>query len=230
MRHPAIRQVFDHWNRQRGVQTAPDRDAIDPGAIRSALADTFILALGQNRRPVFRLAGTRLCALFCRELKGDDFLALWDGASGPALDVVLTSVAEDHVGVAGAVMVMAPDAAGDAAAQMEFLLLPLRHRGHVGSRMIGTLAFSGPPPYWCGARPSARLSLGGFRFVGGHIDPRRSALLAAPERPFERILAGPSLRLRSHAAPGGRFAGLRRHDDNGRARRGLIVYDGGRRS
>jgi len=231
MRHPAIRQVFDHWDRQRGSQAAPDRDAIDPGAIRSALADTFILAGGPGRPALFRLAGTRVCALFCRELKGEDFVRLWHTASREELDVMLASVAEDRVGVVGAATAAASEApaAGGGTAHVEFLLLPLRHDGHIGSRMLGALAISGPVPYWSGARPASQLMLEGFRFVGAHIDPRRPLFAIGPQpRPFERILTGPALHLKR------RFARDRLPPpppgDSDRRRRNFIVYDGGRQT
>ena len=45
------------------------------------LSDAFILALDAARGHPFRLAGTRVCALFGRELKGEPFLGLWAAAS-----------------------------------------------------------------------------------------------------------------------------------------------------
>ena len=40
-------------------------------------SDTFILALDGSADHPIRLAGTRVCALFDREIKGEAFLRLW---------------------------------------------------------------------------------------------------------------------------------------------------------
>ena len=63
----------------RGAATGrrPSAADIEPGAIRRVLADTFILAFDEPAGHPFRIAGTRVCALFGRELKGEAFLDLW---------------------------------------------------------------------------------------------------------------------------------------------------------
>ena len=47
MKHESIRQLFDYWNERRGTREAPERSDIEPGAIRRALADTFILGFAK---------------------------------------------------------------------------------------------------------------------------------------------------------------------------------------
>src|SRR3954471_5022016 len=69
MKHPSNRELFEYWNLRRGERLPPERSDIDPGAIRKILGDTFVLEMSGINNPVFRLAGTRLCALFARELK-----------------------------------------------------------------------------------------------------------------------------------------------------------------
>ena len=81
MKHTSTRLIFDHWNRQRGARSAPTRSEIEPAAIRHALGDTFMLAADFIDGIRFRLAGTRVCALFGREIKGERFHALWSEAS-----------------------------------------------------------------------------------------------------------------------------------------------------
>ena len=61
-----------------GPAQRPERTDIEPGAIRAVLADAFILALDRGAGHPIRLAGTRMCALFGREIKGKSFLDLWD--------------------------------------------------------------------------------------------------------------------------------------------------------
>ena len=67
MKHASTRAVFDYWNTRRGARPAPERADIDPVAIRHALGDTFMLAADFADELRFRLAGTRVCALFGRE-------------------------------------------------------------------------------------------------------------------------------------------------------------------
>jgi hypothetical protein len=73
MKHSSIRELFDYWNERRGRRAAPERGDIEPGDIRGVLADTFILAFDAPASHPFRIAGTRVCALFGRELKGEAF-------------------------------------------------------------------------------------------------------------------------------------------------------------
>ena len=69
--------LFQYWNRLRDGRPAPKRTEIEPADIKSLLADTFILEKDTRGEAVFRLAGTRLCASYGRELKGFSFPSLW---------------------------------------------------------------------------------------------------------------------------------------------------------
>ena len=80
MKHPLTRELYDYWNGRRGEEAMPERVDIDPAAIRRILADTFVLAVEPGQNPRFRVAGTKVCGLFGRELRGDDFMGLWGEA------------------------------------------------------------------------------------------------------------------------------------------------------
>ena len=69
--------LFQYWNRLRAGRPAPKRTEIEPADIKTLLADTFILERDTRGEAVFRLAGTRLCASYGRELKGFAFASLW---------------------------------------------------------------------------------------------------------------------------------------------------------
>ena len=71
MKHPSSRDLYAYWNERRGSRLAPERADIEPSAIRQVLGDTFVLAADSVAQHPFRLAGTRLCALFGRELKSE---------------------------------------------------------------------------------------------------------------------------------------------------------------
>jgi len=160
MKHPSSKELFAYWDRRRGSRLAPERADIEPGDIRRVLADTFILACDRAEHP-FRLAGTKICALFGRELKGEPFTALWDAETLPSIHDLLTVIGEETVGVVAS-------ATGETAdgfdTSLELLLLPLGT-----SRLIGVLAPM-EIPYWIGVRPVKSLVLGHLRHVGPAID------------------------------------------------------------
>ena len=73
----AATTLYDYWTRQRGERAVPLRSTIEPADIAAILPDVFMLEYGRLHAPRFRLAGTRMCAQFARELKGMDFDALF---------------------------------------------------------------------------------------------------------------------------------------------------------
>jgi hypothetical protein len=168
MKHPSSRQLFEYWNERRAHRVAPERGDIEPGPIRRALGDTFILGRDAEGTYRFRLSGTRSCALFCRELKGEDFLALWADADRREMRERVTAATEECAGfIAG---VTGRNTEG-ASTDLELLLLPLQHRDASQARLLGVLA---PlvPPYWLGATPLASMTCGTVRHLGpesGHI-------------------------------------------------------------
>lgn len=161
MKHQSSRDLFSHWERRRGGRAAPDRSEIDPGAIRHALGDVFILDT-DGQSPAFRLAGTRLCALFDRELKGESFLDLWETTSARELRQLLRILAEEPGGVVGGASTLPPPSGRQAS--FEFLLLPLRHRNRFDLRLVGALS-----PLWTvpsfGAQARAPLVLQSYRHL-----------------------------------------------------------------
>ena len=191
MKHTSTRELFAYWDRRRGRRPAPERGEIEPGPIRRVLGDTFILSFDEPAGHPFRLAGTRVCALFCRELKGEGFVGLWAQAGRAAVRERLSGVANESIGLVASVNGRTADGG---TLDLELLLLPLRHRGHAHARLLGMLAPLSVP-YWIGAMPLQGLTLGAFRHLGPTIE----------------------------TAP--RFASAA---DNGRLRRGLVVYNGGR--
>ncbi|MBI3435641.1 MAG: PAS domain-containing protein [Proteobacteria bacterium] len=160
MKHGSSRRLFEYWNGIRGHRLAPERGEIEPGAIAPVLADSFIVAYDPLAAHPLRLAGTRLCALFCRELRGEALLRLWDDDSAARLGELMGSVADDAVAIVAGASARNRDGA---TAALELLLLPLAHRGRTHVRMLGVLAPI-DPPYWLGATPADRLALGTVRY------------------------------------------------------------------
>jgi hypothetical protein len=161
MKHPTSRMLFSYWDALRGDRAAPERDEIEPGAIRHILADTFILEVGDGNRAHFRLGGTRLCALFGRELKGETLYGLWPSEAQDEIrhliDLVLDETAGLVVGMIGATN-------DKAALDLEMVLLPLRHRGKTHARILGAMSSAALPP-WIGLHPITDLRTVSHRVI-----------------------------------------------------------------
>ncbi len=191
MKHPYNHQLFAYWNERRGRRPAPERADIEPGAMRRILGDSFVLSLNAERGHPFRVAGTRICALFGRELRGEPFSALWDDESVPQIHDLVAIIAEDGVGVvAGA----RATTAEDLQCNLEMLLLPLMHRGQLGLRMLGVIAAM-ERPYWLGMWSARPLRLGVIQFVGpdaiaGGVNPAGAALPHTITRPSFTVIPG----------------------------------------
>jgi hypothetical protein len=154
MKHPSLRELFDYWNDRRGRRIAPARSDIEPVAIRHVLADTFILSGDPRRAYQFRIAGTRVCALFGRELKGEAFVDLWSLASRDEVGTLLATVADKAAGVVASATGI--NAAG-VALSLELILLPLSY-GQCDERLLGAVA-PNAPPLWLGTHPLSDLRI-----------------------------------------------------------------------
>jgi hypothetical protein len=174
MKHSSSRDLFAYWNKQRGERLAPARTDIEPGAIRQVLGDTFVLEGDGLSLHRFRLAGTRLCALFGRELKGESFVKLWERSGQAGLCELIAVVMEEQVGIVAQVTGTTAD---DRLlpVNLELLLLPLACQIRAEARVLGAMAPIAAP-YWLGAKPIGPLTMGNFRHVGPALET------AAPPR------------------------------------------------
>jgi hypothetical protein len=161
MKHASTRMLFSYWDALRGERAAPDRGEIEPGEIRHILADTFILEIGADRTAEFRLAGTRLCALFGRELKARRFVDLWPEHAAPGIRRHVSTVTDETAGLV--VGLVGTTEAGDTV-DLEMLLLPLRHRGKPHARVLGALS-PGVVPTWLGFSPVTSLATVSLRVI-----------------------------------------------------------------
>jgi hypothetical protein len=192
MKHASTRELYDYWTARRGNRAAPERNEIEPGAIRRVLADTFMLNYDPCGGHPFRIAGTRVCAAFGRELKGVAFTAIWAADSRELIRDILAIVATESLGVVAGVS--GRSRAGEAL-RLELLALPLAHRG-ASTRILGGLVPT-ELPHWLGVETLEPLALGPTRYLGPQTGPAAAA------------------------------RGVRGRAEDGRARHGLLVYDGG---
>lgn len=187
MKNPSTRLVFDYWDTLRGERSAPERGEIEPGALRHALADTFVLEI-EPIGPVFRLAGTRLCALFDRELRGRAFVALWPDveAQGDMRRLVQTVMDE----TAGAVAGLSAQTRNGATVHLELLLLPLRYRGRTHARILGALS-PALSPEWLGLDTLDSMRMISLRMIWPDARTLRPTEQAAQDkRPKLMLLPG----------------------------------------
>ena len=172
MKHATTRMIYAYWNQLRGGRAAPERGEIDPGEIRHALGDTFILEAPRGGSASVRLAGTRLCALFGHELKGRAFESFWAPNTAGDPDTLIELVVNETVGcIAGLV----GRTYQSEPIHLEMILLPLRHQGKPHARLLGAIAPLAVPS-WIGLRPLESLATLSMRV----IPPPGSGAMPAP--------------------------------------------------
>jgi hypothetical protein len=166
MKTAPTRKLYAYWNERRGSRLAPERGDIEPGAIREALGDSFIVSFDPAQDHPLRLAGTRVCVLFGTELKSKPFVHLWDFASRGRIRGLAAMVADEATPVVAGVAARTIEGSE---ADLELLLLPLYHRGKTRVRLLGVLAPIANP-YWLGAERVAMLTLGTTRHLGPAVE------------------------------------------------------------
>lgn len=182
--------LFQYWNRLRNGRPAPKRTEIEPADIKSLLADTFILEKDTRGEAVFRLAGTRLCAVYGRELKGFSFPSLWR-----ASDQRLVAKLAQGVFQSKSVVVMAFEghSRNGRSIAFELLLLPL-DGGVESPRSLGVISAAGRP-FWLGADPVVDAVLDSARVVDPDLEPmylkNRPAVTVPSLEPSYSALSGP---------------------------------------
>jgi hypothetical protein len=201
MKNTGTQDLFAYWNERRGHRIAPERGDIEPNAIRHVLGDSFFLAADAAAQYPFRLAGTRLCALFGRELKSESFFTMWGKLDQMTVRKLMDVVVHEKVGVVANALGRTTDGA-PLLINLELLLLPLLQRGPMDARVLGALIPT-PMPFWFGARHIGTLELGMLRHIGPTVDKHPAPRLVPANHGVE-VTQGREIR------------------------RGLVVYEGGR--
>jgi hypothetical protein len=200
--------LFQYWNRLRDGRPAPKRSEVEPADIKSLLADTFILERDTRGQAVFRLAGTRLCACYGRELKGFSFPSLWREKDQRLVSRLIHGVFEQK-----SVVLISYEGFSRNGRSNKFELLALPLDGGVENpRCLGVIS-AVEKPFWLGADPITDALIDSIRV----IDPDKELLNNRP------AIDVPSLVPDELGAPE-TISAL------GRARRirHLVVFDGGR--
>lgn len=161
MRHSTSRNLYRYWNEVRGDRVAPRRLDIEPSRIPDLLPETFILEAVNEAVLRYRLAGTRLTDQFGKELRGDNFLALWHGQDRVTLMKKLATVISSG---SPAVIVTEAYSARGGKAVFEFVVLPLIHTQGAIDRLLGA-ASPANSPSWLGQEPIVRQRLIHVRLI-----------------------------------------------------------------
>ncbi|MBZ9808187.1 MULTISPECIES: PAS domain-containing protein [unclassified Mesorhizobium] len=200
--------LFQYWNRLRDERPAPKRSEVEPADIKSLLADTFILERDTRGQAVFRLAGTRLCASYGRELKGFSFPSLWREKDQRLVSKLIHGVFDQKSVV---LIIFEGFSRNGRSNKFELLALPL-DGGVENPRCLGVIS-AVEKPFWLGADPITDALIDSIRV----IDPEKELLASRP------AIDVPSLVPAELEAPE-TISAL------GRARRirHLVVFDGGR--
>ena len=183
LKHPFTQQLHAYWTERRGERCAPERADIDPADIRRILGDSHVLSCDAGEEARFRVAGTKLCALFGRELRGEPFASIWDTDSATAMADIVRIVADEGIGVVAGASAQSGE---DLHADLEMLLLPLKHNGRIGTRLIGSLAPL-TQAFWLGMWPAMPLRLGTIKYVAQDTVPTSVAGLRAPRPAGTRL-------------------------------------------
>ena len=178
MKLAATIELYAYWNRLRGARSAPERNDVDPGAIRGVLADTFVLDFDASRGFPFRIAGSRANALFLKELRGFSFLDLWRSADREELDSILHCVADEAQAFLIGAEARPPNLD---AVDVEIILMPLRHHGLTHARVLGGLAVHAAPR-WMGLSGAGPITLTSLRALD---PPTREGLKPEDAVPVE---------------------------------------------
>ena len=137
MKHPSSREFFAYWDDKRGDARAPDRNDIEPGAVRELLGDIFVLSYDSEAGYPFRVAGTRISALLGRDLKDQSFSGLFALESRSEIEDVIVYVAEEMLAAVAGIMATSDNGS---IAHLELLLLPFNTRAHTPISLTGVLA------------------------------------------------------------------------------------------
>jgi len=152
MQQTTSKQLYAYWDRVRNGRRAPQRFEIEPAKIAPLLPETFIAECTGPHGVRFRLAGTKICEQFGRELRGIELLSLWEPDDQEALASLLRSIL---TGAAMGDVVFQAHTEENRQAKFELVLMPLIHAGHTVNRLLGAISAI-DPPFWLGASPLVR--------------------------------------------------------------------------
>ncbi|MGI2032082.1 PAS domain-containing protein [Rhizobium panacihumi] len=135
MQTEAGNELFSYWLELKRDGALPQQREFEPARVRHMLPDLFILGKNDAGILSFRLAGTRLCAIFGHELRGRPFACLWHRTQRRHANIGIQAML-----ARGRPMVT--DVTGIAAESVheyQLVLLPMRSGDSEPDRIIGAI-------------------------------------------------------------------------------------------
>lgn len=193
MKHRNSHLLIGYWSRTRRERNVPDQSDIDPRAIKRMLANVFILEAQDTAHPVYRLAGTALCDRFGQELRGTNFLSLWEARARDALVLLLSQSLAASLPIC---LSSIGETAQCAMIEIETMLAPLTFGSRAPQRFLGITQFLGDLYQLGGASIALQRLMGSNLIREG--DPVRADIDPPTPPPSEsgrRSARAPHLRL-----------------------------------
>lgn len=183
-RQPASAALRAYWDGLRGHRRAPHRRELRPASLGPALSNTFVLEKLGDDRAVYRLAGGAIFDLFQRELRGLEWLTLFDEGTRPRAQACASRVLSDGTGI---LLHVEGRTARHRVVPLEILLLPLAADAGEQQRALGSIDAC-DRPYWLGAQPIVELTVVAVEALSGETPEPPARRAAWPWRgPIRRL-------------------------------------------
>ena len=135
--HPGSRALFRYWETLRAERPCPTREEFELADVKATLADMVVIDRDYLRNSFkFRLAGTRVCALFGQTLTGRNVVEGWDGFEADVISRHLMTVINQQQ---PAVIRMRLTTDRGQIVAAELVALPVQMRGSRRFQIIGGL-------------------------------------------------------------------------------------------
>lgn len=178
MKHNKTNELHHYWLRLRGTRAVPERSEVEPADIRGLLPHAFVIECDTWEGFTARIAGTAACALFMRDLKGTDFLSIWDESDRDTLAKALAVLGSDKLGVYAT---WRGRSSRYHEIEGELLVLPLARAGKVDRAIALFLPLE--EPYWMGSFPLEALSIESIRLIDARNEQHRPFQTGRPSTP-----------------------------------------------
>ncbi|MGI9374434.1 MAG: PAS domain-containing protein [Hyphomicrobiales bacterium] len=156
--HPTNRKLFQNWDMIRRNKDAPSRKDINLRALKKILGHVAILEAAPDAHIMrYRLAGTQLRKIFCKELTGTDLLTQWTPKDRVAIEAMLRMSLQESQPVT--VRFVVQPASGHTET-IEAVFLPLAEQDQL---LASYAAFS--DPYWLGEQAIVKQNILSIRTV-----------------------------------------------------------------
>ncbi len=135
--HPGSRQLFRQWEMLRAERACPTREDFEFAPLKTILPDIVVIDRDFLRNSFrFRLAGTRVCALFNQNLTARNVMDGWDGFESDIMSRHLLTVINQQQ---PAVIRMRLTTDRGQVIAAELILLPVQMRESHRMQIIGGL-------------------------------------------------------------------------------------------